>query len=108
MFRHADSAPGGPDQPQGYRHDLPTMVNLWSAKRTISPPSGNSRMGFAKILVGAEEAMALFPSVQLAQGYGQTEAAPATILEPRFHVKPKSRHPLLQPSTASIRSPLSI
>ncbi|WP_370305458.1 long-chain-fatty-acid--CoA ligase [Sinimarinibacterium flocculans] len=72
---------------------VPTMINLLVNSGRIADYDLSS---FRRLMYGAspmpeavlKKAMALLPGVELAQGYGQTEAAPViTFLEPRFHVE---------------------
>jgi acyl-CoA synthetase (AMP-forming)/AMP-acid ligase II len=72
---------------------VPTMINLLVSSGRIADYDITS---FKRLMYGAspmpeavlKKAMTLLPGVELAQGYGQTEAAPViTFLEPRFHVE---------------------
>ena len=72
---------------------VPTMINLLVNSGRIADYDLSS---FRRLMYGAspmpeavlKKAMVLLPGIELAQGYGQTEAAPViTFLEPRFHVE---------------------
>ena len=76
---------------------VPTMVNLLISSDRIHDYDLSS---CKRLMYGASpmpeavlrKAMALLPSIQLTQGYGQTEAAPViTFLDPRFHVEGGSK-----------------
>jgi acyl-CoA synthetase (AMP-forming)/AMP-acid ligase II len=70
---------------------VPTMVHLVLEQLEKSPADLSS---LRSLLYGASpmpaaliaRAMAKLPHVKFYQGYGMTEAVPATILEPQFHV----------------------
>ncbi len=72
---------------------VPTMINLLVHSDCIAEYDLSS---WRRLMYGAspmpeallKKAMTLLPRVELAQGYGQTEAAPViTFLEPRFHTQ---------------------
>jgi len=76
---------------------VPTMVNLLISSDRIHDYDLSS---CKRLMYGASpmpeavlrKAMALLPSIQLTQGYGQTEAAPViTFLDPRFHFEGGSK-----------------
>ena len=69
---------------------VPTMIHMLLEQMATCPADISSLRAF---LYGASpmpeallaRAMAMLPHVDFYQGYGMTEAVPATILEPRFH-----------------------
>lgn len=72
---------------------VPTMINLLVHSGRLGDYDLSS---WRRLMYGAspmpeavlKKTMALLPGVELAQGYGQTEAAPViTFLEPRFHIE---------------------
>lgn len=76
---------------------VPTMINLLVNFGRIADYDLSS---LRRLMYGAspmpeavlKKTMTLLPGVELAQGYGQTEAAPViTFLEPRFHVEGGSK-----------------
>jgi long-chain acyl-CoA synthetase len=70
---------------------VPTMIHMLLGQMAECPEDVSSLKG---LVYGAspmpqallERAMAMLPGVDFYQGYGMTEAVPATILEPRFHI----------------------